>query len=119
MSVPLHWTADGLPIGVQLVGPPLGDALLFRVASQLEARLGSADPWAGPRGPPRLRETAQKKDVRNGDTASRTPLCGGDLQTPARAASQSRPTLIRSDWPARACSISPALPPLIATDMFR
>jgi len=42
MSVPLHWTDAGLPIGVQLVGPPLGDALLLRVASQLEA----ARPWA-------------------------------------------------------------------------
>ena len=38
MSVPLHWSGEGLPIGVQLVGPPLGDALLFRVASQLEQR---------------------------------------------------------------------------------
>ena len=42
MSLPLHWSAEGLPIGVQLVGPPLGDALLFRVGSQLEA----ARPWA-------------------------------------------------------------------------
>jgi amidase len=47
MSVPLHWSADGLPIGVQLVGPPLGDALLFRVASQLE----TARPWAARRPP--------------------------------------------------------------------
>ena len=25
--LPLHWTDDGLPIGVQAIGPPAGDAL--------------------------------------------------------------------------------------------
>ena len=47
ISVPLHWTDEGLPIGVQLVGPPLGDALLVRVAAQLE----TARPWAARRPP--------------------------------------------------------------------
>lgn len=47
MSVPLHWTDDGVPIGVHLVGPPLGDALLLRLAAQLE----DASPWAGRRPP--------------------------------------------------------------------
>ena len=47
VSLPLHWTDDGLPIGVQLVGPPLGEALLFRVSSQLEA----ARPWLERRPP--------------------------------------------------------------------
>ena len=47
VSLPLHWTDEGLPIGVQLVGPPLGDALLLRVAAQLEA----ARPWAERRPP--------------------------------------------------------------------
>lgn len=47
VSVPLHWTENGVPVGVQLVGPPLGDALLLRVTSQLEA----ARPWAERRPP--------------------------------------------------------------------
>jgi amidase len=40
-SVPFG-TVDGLPVGVQLIGPPAGEALLIRLAAQLE----SAHPWA-------------------------------------------------------------------------
>ncbi|MEA2387776.1 MAG: amidase [Thermoleophilaceae bacterium] len=41
ISLPLHQSADGLPIGVQLVGPPAGEELLLSLAAQLE----EAAPW--------------------------------------------------------------------------
>jgi amidase len=43
MSVPLHWNAAGLPIGVQFTAPFGDEATLFQLAAQLE----HARPWAG------------------------------------------------------------------------
>jgi amidase/6-aminohexanoate-cyclic-dimer hydrolase len=42
MSVPLHWTPDGLPVGTMFTGRFGEDATLLRLAGQLER----AQPWA-------------------------------------------------------------------------
>jgi amidase len=41
ISLPLHHSERGLPVGVQIVGAPWGEVELFRLASQVE----SAAPW--------------------------------------------------------------------------
>jgi amidase len=47
ISLPLHQSADNLPIGVQFVGPPAGEEMLIALAAQLE----QARPWADRRPP--------------------------------------------------------------------
>jgi len=45
MSMPLHWSQKGLPVGVQFVGRYADEATLFRLASQIELE----SPWASRR----------------------------------------------------------------------
>jgi amidase len=45
ISLPLHWTPEGLPVGIQLVADFGREDVLIRVASQLE----DARPWLGQR----------------------------------------------------------------------
>ena len=47
ICLPMHWTDDGLPVGVQLVGRPAGEAALLALAGQLER----ARPWVHRRPP--------------------------------------------------------------------
>ena len=45
VSIPAGWTASGLPVGLQIVGRRLEDALVLRAAATLEA----LRPWAARR----------------------------------------------------------------------
>jgi Asp-tRNA(Asn)/Glu-tRNA(Gln) amidotransferase A subunit family amidase len=57
MSVPLHWTPEGLPIGIQFAAKLGADGLLLRLARQLEIAQG----WASRRPPVWAGELAESK----------------------------------------------------------
>jgi amidase len=42
VSLPLHWTPDGLPVGVMFAARPAEEELLLSLSAQVEA----AAPWA-------------------------------------------------------------------------
>jgi len=46
-SIPVGWTEDGLPVGLQIVGKHYGEATVFRAAAALE----QVNPWAHKRPP--------------------------------------------------------------------
>ncbi len=48
VSIPCGFGADGLPIGLQLVGRFRGDAELLRVCALFEAAQNSLDRWPDP-----------------------------------------------------------------------
>jgi amidase len=52
MSVPLHWNAEGLPIGMHFVGKWGDEATLFRLAGQLEKEKPWFDKAPAGYGPP-------------------------------------------------------------------
>jgi amidase len=47
VTVPLHWSESGLPIGSHLQGRPADEVTLLRLSAQLE----DARPWANKRPP--------------------------------------------------------------------
>ena len=46
-TVPCGWTPEGLPIGLQIIGPRLAESLVLRASAAFEALV----PWAGKRPP--------------------------------------------------------------------
>ena len=46
ISVPFGTGADGLPVGVQILAPALGEADMFRAAAALERGLAQCPPGA-------------------------------------------------------------------------
>lgn len=52
LSMPAGFTPDGMPVGLQLIGPPRGEAKLLAVARAIESALGGPLAPIDPRGKP-------------------------------------------------------------------
>ena len=48
LSIPCGWTASGLPVGMQLIGPPHSEAALLQFAYVLQEALGFRHRWPEP-----------------------------------------------------------------------
>lgn len=47
LTLPVHWTPSGVPMGVQLIGRPSAEATLLALAGQLERHAGFRPPFFG------------------------------------------------------------------------
>ena len=110
MSLPLHRSSEGLPIGVQAIGAP------GRRGATDQARVAARGrPPLEPRPPDRfLRPRKETSGPLIG--ASRTSLLRPSL--PHFDEPQTAGVILRR-WPGEACSIRAALPREIAIDMLR
>jgi amidase len=78
ISVPLHWTPDGLPVGIQMSASIGSDALLLRLAAELE----EAAPWSHRRPPTSI--TATHEPSTRGSHSPPSKLASS-IRNPARA----------------------------------
>ena len=70
MSIPVSLDDEGLPVGLQIMAPVLGEAVMFRAARALEEEI-SFDPT--PRGPRALQGLATRPGGVGGSNPPRPP----------------------------------------------